>query len=200
MSQEARKRALRRQMAARWRALPAETARSASEAAASNLSDTEEFRSAVQVLLFAALPDEIATRPLFEAAIRAGKRCLLPRCCEARRLEFAPLDRWEDLRPGRYSVLEPPAGAPAFALGAGDLAVVPGVAFDAGGHRLGRGAGYYDRAFPPAGRLGEAAPALFGLAASFQLVKEVPHTEHDGIVDAVATELGIVRTGSKGSR
>jgi 5-formyltetrahydrofolate cyclo-ligase len=109
---------------------------------------------------------------------------LMPRCA-AGRLEFAPVERWEDLRPGRYGVLEP--ASEALVLGPADLVVVPGLAFDLAGHRLGRGAGYYDRTF--AGR--SRRPRLVGFAHAFQLLDAVPHGAGDCAVDAVVTEAGI---------
>ena len=114
---------------------------------------------------------------------------LLPRC-EARRLVFSVVKRWGDLRPGRYGVLEPPEGEPVADPGADDIVLVPGVAFDRAGHRLGRGGGYYDRTFPP-GRPG--APVLFGLAFDFQVVDAAPHDSRDCRMDAIVTECGLRR-------
>jgi len=106
-------------------------------------------------------------------------------------LEYARVDQWGDLRPGRYRVLEPVPEIPATALGEGDLVVLPGVAFDASGGRLGRGLGYYDRTFPVGA---SGAPILFGLAFACQLVDRVPRGVHDRGVDAVVGEFGLLRT------
>jgi 5-formyltetrahydrofolate cyclo-ligase len=70
------------------------------------------------------------------------------------------------------------------------VVIVPGLAFDAAGRRLGRGAGHYDRAFP-AGRQG--APLLVGVGYAFQLVDEVPAGPHDRRMDVVVTEEREVR-------
>jgi 5-formyltetrahydrofolate cyclo-ligase len=98
--------------------------------------------------------------------------------------------RWEALRPGAYGVLEPPADSAAIPLGAGDLVLVPGVAFDAAGYRLGRGKGYYDRSFArPRG--GAEHPLLLGVGYEFQVVAVVPHGVRDRRLDAVVTERAV---------
>jgi 5-formyltetrahydrofolate cyclo-ligase len=185
------KRRLRRELRARRSGVDAETARAAAEAVAARLLALPAVSAAARVALYAALPDELPTRPLFEA-LRAGHRALLlPRAATGRRLEFSPVGRWEELRPGRYGVLEPPAGAAATPLGRGDVALVPGVAFDAAGHRLGRGKGYYDRTFAPAREGAAGAPLLIGVGYEFQVLAEVPHGERDRSLDAVVTERSV---------
>jgi 5-formyltetrahydrofolate cyclo-ligase len=83
---------------------------------------------------------------------------------------------------------EPPEESDAVDLLAGDAVVVPGIAFDEAGHRLGRGRGYYDRTFPPEAI---SAPWLFGFARDFQVVDHVPHGARDRRMDAVVTERGV---------
>lgn len=99
------------------------------------------------------------------------------------------MERWRELCPGRFGVLEPPAGAPEEAPAVGDAVVVPGVAFDRAGGRLGRGGGHYDRAFPPGA---PGAPLLVGFAHAFQLVECVPSDSHDRRMDAIVTERGMI--------
>jgi 5-formyltetrahydrofolate cyclo-ligase len=114
----------------------------------------------------------------------------MPRVAEPR-LEFAPVASLGELRPGRYGVEEPPVERPAEAVAAEDLVLVPGVAFDRNGNRLGRGGGHYDRTFPP----GQPGPLLFGVAYALQVVSAVPHAPSDRRVDAIVTENGIHRVG-----
>jgi len=185
------KRRLRRELEARRRAVDPETARAAADAVAARLLALPALAAAARVALYAALPDELPTRPLFEALVAPGRALLLPRVAPGRCLEFARCQRWEDLRPGRYGVLEPPAGANATPLGRGDVALLPGVAFDAAGHRLGRGRGYYDRTFAPARGGAAGAPLLVGLGYEFQVVAEVPHGAWDRSLDAVVTERSV---------
>jgi 5-formyltetrahydrofolate cyclo-ligase len=143
------------------------------------------FTAAATVALFAALPDEVPTRPLFEALARAGTSRLLPRVASGGRLVFARVERWEDLRPGHFGLLEPPESSPVATLGEGDVAIVPGVAFDRSGRRLGRGKGYYDRTFPANDA---PQPLLVGLAVEAQIVEFVPCASHDRAMDAIVTE------------
>lgn len=180
----AAKRRLRRQLLARRRALPPGRAAEAAAAVLRHLEAWPVFRKAHRVALYAALPDELPTRPCFEALRAGGRTPLLPAGQEAGRLVFRPAPSWDALRPGAHRVLEPPAESAPVALGPGDLVLVPGVAFDPAGHRLGRGGGHYDATFPP----GAAGPLLCGVAYEFQVLDSVPHGSHDRRMDAIVTE------------
>ena len=159
-----------------------------------NVTCIPEFRDAACVALFASLPDEVSTRPLFDASREDGKRCLLPRVIEMGELEFAEVARWEDLRRGRYDVPEPPAGSIPASLSDASVVVVPGVAFDGSGGRLGRGAGYYDRALSG---LDRAGCLVIGVGLARQRVDEVPRGDFDQIVDVVVTEREVLRGWSR---
>ena len=117
-----------------------------------------------------------------------GKRLLFPRTLAGSRLSLASVDRIEDLRPGRYGVREPAADAPVHALGPDVLVLVPGVAFDGHGGRLGRGGGVWDRAL--AERRGAA---VFGVGFELQIIERVPREEHDQPMDALLTEAALRR-------
>ena len=139
------------------------------------------------VALFASLPDEIATRPLFEALRAGGSACLLPRCLPGDSLAFARVDAWSDLSLGSLGTLEPGEGLSCASLAACDAVFVPGLAFDRGGGRLGRGRGFYDRTLANAGA---DMPFLCGLSYAFQVIDRVPTGALDVRVDAVACESG----------
>jgi len=91
-------------------------------------------------------------------------------------------------------VLAPPPGQESVALGPEDLLLVPGVAFDLRGGRLGRGGGYFDRAL---GEMGEGGPISLGVGFEFQLVEEVPREPHDRSVGAILTERRLQRVGER---
>lgn len=181
---EVEKRRLRHEMAARRRAVRRDEAEAAGREVAARLAGCPAFRAARRVAFYAALPDELPTRAAFDAARERGCCALFPAVEGERWLVFRPLERWEDLRPGRYGVPEPPKQGPAVQPVQGDLVLVPAVAFDAEGHRLGRGGGCYDAAFPPGG----SAPLLYGVGFEFQVVDGVPHGSHDRRMDAIVTE------------
>lgn len=181
------KRRLRDDMRRRRRALAPEFVRAAGEALVAHW-QASPAAAAARVALYAALPDELPTRPLFEVLRAGGCQVLLPRCGD-RILDFARVGAWSLLREGRYGLLEPPAELGAEALGPDDAVLVPGVAFDPAGHRLGQGGGWYDRSFP----VGSRAPRLIGAGFALQVVEAVPHDSRDRQVDAIVTERGYTR-------
>ena len=179
------KRQLRQQMSRlRKDVAPAESER-AGQAAAAALIDLKLARRAKRIAIYAALPYELPTRRLFDAVVEKTGAALLPRTTDPLGLEFFAVECWEALRPGAYGVLEPPNDGTAVRLVPGDLVVVPGVAFDEDGYRLGHGKGYYDRAF--AAELGDA-PTLVGFGYEFQIVDAVPHDHRDRQMDAIVTD------------
>lgn len=158
----------------------------AGRAVASHLLGEEALRSARRIALYAALPDELPTRASFEALRARGHRCLFPRI-RAESLDFAPVLEWDELVPAEQGVLSPPPDRPAEGLGPRDVVLVPGLAFDPSGRRLGRGGGHYDRAFAE----GDPGPVLIGAAYAFQIVPVVPADSRDRAVGAIVTERGL---------
>jgi len=167
------------------RGVSSEHAQNLGEQVASILGVQPEFERAKRIALYLALPDELPTDAVIELAYQAKKEVLVPRVVDEMRLEFVPLPPGEPLERGPFGVFEPIATRHADALRHGDLVLVPGVAFDRSGARLGRGAGYYDRSLGRARALGLV---VWGLAYSFQLVDCVPQEAHDEMVAAVVTE------------
>jgi len=187
-----RKRTLRAALAAKRRSVSDEVAAAAARMLAAQLATAPEIELAGCIGLYAALPGELPTRVCFESLRRQGRECVFPRMQGERSLVFHRVDAWEQLRSGRLGVSEPSASAPLRNPGPGDVVLVPGVAFDEAGHRLGRGSGCYDAAFPPGAA---SPPLLFGIAYEFQLVDSVPHGSQDRRVDAIVTERTIRRIG-----
>ena len=125
------------------------------------------------------LPEEI------DELIAEGKTVLLPKVLDADRMELRRYTGPHDLTEGAYGIMEP-VGEPFTDYALIDIALIPGMAFDAAGHRLGRGRGYYDRflslLIPPSSLL---LPRFFGLCFDFQKVDTVPSDDHDIPVDIV---------------
>ena len=174
-------------LAARLRLTPAERA-VRSRAACERLVALDPFREARTVAAYAALGAEADPAAIVRAALAARKRLVFPRLVPgARSLELAACDP-ADLVPGERGTRQPPPSAPAVPLDEVDCVVVPGVAFDGAGRRLGRGGGYYDATLAALPR----STARLALAFDLQLVAEVPGEPHDRTVDAVATEARVV--------
>ena len=175
---------LRRDMAARRDALDAELRRSASAEIARHLMASGIWRDARSVFAYFAVGSEVQTMALMEAALREGKALYLPRCQSGGRMQAVRVCSLDALIPGRFGIPEPPEGE---ALeGAPGLCVTPGLAFDAGGGRIGYGGGYYDR-FLSADRCTAAA-----LAYECQVIRRVPTEAHDVPMDYIITPEGIL--------
>jgi 5-formyltetrahydrofolate cyclo-ligase len=182
------KRQLRREMSRRRREVAPDVAARAAAVAATALMATQPARRARRIALYAALPGELPTRSLFDAVVKKHGAALLPRSLDPIGLEFCSVSRWEDLQPGFFDVLEPADHAPLATLSSEDLVVVPGLAFDETGHRLGQGKGYYDRAFPEAS---DDSPILLGFGFELQVVDAVPYDEWDRRLDGIVTEQAV---------
>lgn len=180
---------LRKRAAALRRTLASETRARFAAAMCARLIADEAFQRARVVLGYSALRFEIDPRPALERAWELGKTVALPRILgDSRSLalhEYRPGDTLEE---GGFVVKEPLPSAPRIAPHEVELVLVPGLAFDARGHRLGFGQGYYDRLLP---ELTNARRV--GLAFELSLLVEVPNAAHDAPVDLVVTEKRTLR-------
>jgi len=156
------------------------------------LVETGEFRRAQIVMVFLSLPGEIDTTSLVLRSWQEHKRVLAPRVSwEQRRMmptEIRSLTT--DLVETAMGLREPVSGAP-IPIGIIDLVIVPGLAFDSDGNRLGRGRGFYDRflAHP------EFKGATCGLACEEQYMAEVPVDSLDRPVSMLVTDTKVRRFG-----
>lgn len=182
-SASAEKRILRERLLSVRSGLPPASREAASLAIAARLASLPAWVRARTVALHAPLGAEVDTAELARLARAAGKRIAWPRISSTGAvLEFACCTA-DELVPGPARALEPPRAAPSLPLDAIDLVVVPGVAFDASGRRLGRGRGHYDATLA---RL-RPATARVGLAFDEQVVERVPVEPHDVPLDVVVT-------------
>lgn len=142
------------------------------------------FHRVHTVALYAPVRNEVATDRLFAALVARGARAVYP-LVVGDDLTFHQVQQHADLLPGHFGVAEPSAESPQISEKEIELVVVPGVAFDRSGHRLGYGKGYYDR-FLAARH--EAGGRLIGLCYDFQLVESLPVEEHDVPMDLLVTD------------
>ena len=186
------KRALRRAMAEQRDALPPDQRAALALRAAEVFLEMPQARLAHTVAGFVSTRSEIDTGPLLDMLRRRGVEVVLPRVSTGLlppRLRFHRADQRSELVFGIFGLLEPRADAPEVAAHDIDLFMVPGLAFDRRGTRVGYGGGYYDelaayvRAHP-----GAANARFVGYAFDFQLVDACPTGEWDVPLDSVVTD------------
>ncbi|HEV2435430.1 MAG TPA: 5-formyltetrahydrofolate cyclo-ligase [Verrucomicrobiae bacterium] len=148
-----------------------------------------QLQSAHTILFFASLPDEPDVWPLLEKLLPTKKICALPAFDSARQLYSARRvqNLTTDLSAGKFGVREPSAACAEIPLEKFDLVLVPAVAFDWHGHRLGRGRGFYDRL------LAKVRGIKCGVAMDAQMVKEIPAESHDVRMDFIVTPTRLVK-------
>ena len=155
-----------------------------SRALVARLTALPAWKSARRVLLYAPLPTEPDIDPLWSLGALDGKECAYPRV-EGMVTRLYYVHGLADLEPTRWQLREPIKLAAREAdIADLDLALVPGLAFDAQGGRLGRGGGFYDRLL--AGRNKKAT--LVGVCFAAQRVEQLPLAPHDVLMDTVRTE------------
>ena len=151
------------------------------------------YRHCRWLLAFSPLPDEVDIRPLLERALSDGHRVALPICHPSDyTMDFYEIRSLSDLRSGHYGIAEPPSAAEnRWQPTADALCLVPALAYDRNGNRLGRGGGYYDRFLPTFGGI------ACGVCLNDQVMRRLPTTPTDYALSLVLTEGGIVceRTG-----
>ena len=173
---------LRRQVRAQKKQYAAAQLAALSEEICSKVLRSAWWQEAGTLLLYYPLADEVDVRPLIQEACRNGKRVLLP-VCRGEELELHLYEGEDSLASGAFGIMEPtgplfaPENYPDI-----QLAIVPGMAFDRVGHRLGRGRGYYDRLLPHL-----SSARLQGICFPFQLQEHVPTDAHDIAMHAVIT-------------
>ena len=182
MGSEEEKRDIRATVLRRLTTQPEEDRRRNSEAIGRQVVRLEAFRTATVVCCYVSLSYEVETRQLIAQMLATGKRVVVPRV-DGQDVELCELrDPERELAPGSFGVLEPSRdGCRRVDPGALDLVLVPGVAFDRRGHRLGQGGGYYDRLLS---RVPRTTPTV-GLCFAFQLLDQLPTDPHDQAVQKV---------------
>ena len=148
-----------------------------------------QLRSARTILFFAPLPNEIDLWPLLEESVQAGKTAALPWFDPAAQIYLARRVKHlaGEIVSGKFGVREPASSCAEIPLEKFDLVLVPGVAFDLSGNRLGRGKGFYDRL------LAKISGVKCGVGYDFQLLGKIPAEPHDAKVDFILTPRRCVK-------
>jgi 5-formyltetrahydrofolate cyclo-ligase len=151
-----------------------------------------EYAAARTVLFYVDVRSEVRTRHYLPTALTHGKKVVVPWCNDRGELELFHLEAMDELSVGMYRILEPRPELRALPHKQVDpkeldLVMVPGIAFDRTGARMGHGKGYYDKL------LQHARPdaPLVALAFECQLFPEVPTADHDIFMDTIITEKAV---------
>lgn len=164
--------------------------RAAAQEVAHALLALPELLSARALLAYAALPTELDPVPAVWRLRKRGVRVAYPRIESPGVLGMHYVDHELELVPGPFGLSQPREHAPRAPHAAIDAVLVPAVAFDVRGMRLGYGGGYYDRLLP----ILRPDCLRIGVAFDEQLLAEIPAEEHDEVVDIVVTQTRVIRT------
>ncbi|MBQ8688028.1 MAG: 5-formyltetrahydrofolate cyclo-ligase [Ruminococcus sp.] len=142
----AAKKALRREMQQRRKAIPPQEKAALDSAMQEQFFASELYRKAELLLTFLSVGEEPDTRAILRRAWADGKVTAVPKCLSGHRMQFYVIKDFSDCVPGMYDIPEPKDTCPEVRLTGGNVVcLVPGLAFDRKGARLGYGGGYYDR-------------------------------------------------------
>ena len=177
-------------MLARRRGLSPADAASASLKVQKALIATSEFAAAGVVAIYAPIHNEVDTGEIMSAVLASSRMLLFP-AVGRNGLEFRRVSGTWDLRRGAFGIAEPTPDCPILPPGEADMIVVPGIAFDTDGRRIGYGKGFYDRALHQLEGIGK----LVGFCFDFQLVEGITDEPHDVQMDMIITERRIIRPG-----
>jgi len=149
----------------------------------------KKYKDARTVLFYVSYNGEVFTHDMIKEALKDKKVVVPISNKEDYSLSLSELKNWDDLEISSYGILEPEKDCiKEVSIDEIDLIIVPGVAFDCKGNRMGHGKGYYDRL------LENTKVKTVGLAFELQIVKNIPTDEHDKPVDLIITEERIIKS------
>jgi 5-formyltetrahydrofolate cyclo-ligase len=149
----------------------------------------EEFKEAKTILFYVSYDNEVYTHEMIKESLGMKKQVVVPKTdMNNRTIICSSLTMWDDLLSGAYNILEPRQECVnEVSLESIDLMIIPGVAFDSHGNRIGHGMGYYDRLLQK-----KMSAHCLGLAFELQIVESIPTEKHDIKVEKIVTEERII--------
>ena len=151
------------------------------------LMESTEFKKSNNVLFYISYDNEVNTHDIIKKTIKSNKEVYVPISdVENKEIIISKLEDWNNLSVGAYGILEPNIKNN-FPLDKIDLIIIPGIAFDDKGNRLGHGMGYYDKLLQK-----KKKSTKIGLAFEFQIIKQICVQKHDIPVDKIITEIRII--------
>lgn len=159
-----------------------------------NLINSREYKNAKTIFVYVSYNDEVYTHDIIVKAIKDGKKVCVPKVISKQQGMCAiEIKALEDLKPGAYGILEPDSTSEKIDESEIDLILLPGLAFDESGGRLGYGGGFYDRFL----RKTRFDVQKIGLAYELQIVENVVIEDFDEKVEKIITNAKIIKAPSK---
>ncbi len=187
------RRELRLSLSERRRALPPQQRIQAAQGLRRSLEQLPEYHTDARVAGYWATHGELPLNLVIPPLIARGQQFLLPLIGAGKELSFVPWQPGDEVQPNRYGIPEPVAVERPLAPFQLDLVLVPLLAFDRRGHRLGYGGGYYDRSFAfLREQLRPTEPLLVGIAYDFQELPQIEAEAWDVSLDFVATDRELI--------
>lgn len=151
---------------------------------------TKEYQSSFSVGIYYSIGSEVKTFDIIKHSLENKKEIALPRVIDSTKIQFFKImeDKFEKIKftKGKYGIFENSMSTTI--IDKIDLLIIPGIAFDLKGYRIGYGKGYYDR-FLSLGK----SKCIMGLSYESQIINGIPNNEHDIPVDIIITEKKIIR-------
>jgi len=149
----------------------------------------DEFKDAKTILFYVSYDNEVYTHEMIKESLEIKKQVIVPKTdMNKRTILCSSLTKWDDLFIGAYNILEPRQEClNEVSLESIDLIIIPGIAFDYQGNRIGHGMGYYDRLLKK-----KINAHCLGLAFELQIVNNIPTAPHDVKVEKIVTEERII--------
>jgi 5-formyltetrahydrofolate cyclo-ligase len=181
------KRSIRRSMLAHRKSLTPEEFRSASLRIQKSFLETVNYSRACSIIVYSPIHQEVDTELIVRSALESGKRVAFP-VVVGHELVFREVQDISSLQRGAFGILEPCPTGKVVVPEDSDILILPGIAFDLNGHRIGYGKGYYDKTLH---RI-EGHGKIVGLCYDFQLVDEILGEAHDVKMDLIITDKRII--------
>lgn len=180
------KAALRRELLAQRRDTPPTERAALNRAIAQRVLNSEPYRTCKTLFVYHSTAEEIDTSAIIDDALRQGKQVCLPKCLPGHVMQPRRITSEADLTEQSFGIPEPGAHCRPVAPEEIDLCIVPALACDASGARLGYGGGFYDRFLP------QTAAYRMVLCAQKRLLPQIPAQPHDVRCDCIVTEQEVM--------
>lgn len=175
---------LRKIMIEKRKALPKEKKKNLDEIIFNKVISSEYYKKAKNIFIFVSMGDEVDTINIIKHALKDNKSICVPRVIsKLKGMETVEIKTLEELKPGKFGILEPKAGNNIINAEVIDLVLLPGLAFDKAGGRLGYGGGFYDRYLL---NLNKNVPKV-GIGFDFQIIDKVIMEKYDNYIDGIIT-------------